>query len=72
MSNIQGEVLHQYKWRNDSIFQDIQGFETRGHLSLLIFNLVAEVLSTLMRKAADQGKITEVMSHLIHEGITHI
>jgi hypothetical protein len=37
-----------------------------------MFNLVAEVLATLMRKASIQGKINGVLSHLIPEGITHV
>jgi hypothetical protein len=37
-----------------------------------MFNLVAEVLAILMKKAANQGKINGVMSHLLPEGITHI
>jgi hypothetical protein len=38
----------------------------------MLFNLVAEVLATLFRKASEQGKIRGVMTHLIPEGITHI
>jgi hypothetical protein len=37
-----------------------------------LFNLVAEVLATLLRKASNLGMIKGVMSHLIPEGITHI
>jgi hypothetical protein len=37
-----------------------------------LFNLVAEVLATLPRKASNLGMIKGVMSHLIPEGITHI
>jgi hypothetical protein len=38
----------------------------------MLFNLVAETLATLMRKASNQGKLREVLTHLIPEGITHI
>jgi hypothetical protein len=37
-----------------------------------MFNLVAEVMATLMRKAVDQGKVRGVLTHLLPEGITHI
>jgi hypothetical protein len=38
-----------------------------------MFNLVAVVLATLMRRAVTQGKIKGVvMTHLIQEGITHV
>jgi hypothetical protein len=41
-------------------------------LSPIMFNLVAEALTTMMRKVADHGKIKGVMTHLIPEGITHV
>jgi hypothetical protein len=54
------------------LFQDISGAQTGDPLSPLVFNLVAEVLATRMRKATAQGKIKGIMSHLISEGISHI
>jgi hypothetical protein len=41
-------------------------------LSLLIFNLVAETLASLMMKASKQRKVRGVLNHLIPRGITHI
>jgi hypothetical protein len=53
-------------------FSTYQGLRQGDPLSPMIFNLVAEVLATLMKKAARQGKVTGVMTHLIPKGITHI
>jgi hypothetical protein len=53
-------------------FRTYQGHRQGDPSSPILFNLVAEVLSTLMRKASNQRKIRGVMTHLIPEGITHI
>jgi hypothetical protein len=53
-------------------FKTHQGLRRGDPLSPFLFNLVAEVLATLMRKASRQGKVKGVMTHLIPEGITHI
>jgi hypothetical protein len=53
-------------------FKTYQGLRQGDPLSPMLFNLVAEVLATLFRKASEQGKIRGVMTHLIPEGITHI
>jgi hypothetical protein len=41
-------------------------------LSPLLFNLVADVLASMMNKTSRKGKLKGVMAHLILEGITHI
>jgi hypothetical protein len=41
-------------------------------LSPLLFNLVADVLASMMNKTSRKGKLKGVMGHLILEGITHI
>lgn len=41
-------------------------------MSPMLFNLVADTLAKIMERAAAQGKIKGVLSHLIPEGITHI
>jgi hypothetical protein len=48
------------------------GLRQGDPLSPILFNIVAEVLATLMRRAAEQGKVRGVMSHLVPEGIAHI
>jgi hypothetical protein len=53
-------------------FITYQGLRQGDPLSPLLFNLVADVLGTLMRRATSQGKLKGVVSHLIPEGITHI
>jgi hypothetical protein len=62
--NVNGERTHN--------FRTYQGLRQGDPLSPILFNLVADVLSILMRKASNQGKIKGVMTHLIPEGITHI
>jgi hypothetical protein len=41
-----------------------------------MFNLVAKVLATLMRKASQHGKmlmiLSPIMSYLLTEGLTHV
>jgi hypothetical protein len=53
-------------------FNTYQELRQGDPLSPLLFNLVAKVLATLLRKASSQGKIKGVLSHLIPEGISHI
>jgi hypothetical protein len=62
--NINGEMIEYFKTYN--------GLRQGDPLSPIMFNLVVEALATMMRKAANQGKIRGVMTHLIPEGITHI
>jgi hypothetical protein len=64
--------VHQYQWEEDPLLQHIPRDEIGGPLSPILFNIVTEALATLMRRAADQGKVRGVMSHLVLEGITHI
>jgi hypothetical protein len=53
-------------------FRTYYGLRQGDPLSPILFNLVANVLGTLMRKAAKKNKIKGLMTHLIEEGITHI
>jgi hypothetical protein len=53
-------------------FNTYKGLRQGDPLSLILFNLVSEVLASLLRKAASRGLIKGVMSHLIPEGTTHI
>jgi hypothetical protein len=41
-------------------------------ISPVMFNVVAEVLATLMKKAASQGKVKGVLTHILPHEITHI
>jgi hypothetical protein len=62
--NINGEII-QY-------FRTYQGLRQGDPLSPILFNLVADVLASLMRKAVKKDKIKGLMTHLIEDGITHI
>jgi hypothetical protein len=53
-------------------FKTYQGLRQGDPLPPFMFNLVAEVLTTLMKRSSRQGKVRGVMTHLIPEGITHI
>jgi hypothetical protein len=53
-------------------FRTYQGLRQGDPLSPIMLNLVAEVLATLMRKVASQGKLKGVMEHIIPDGITHV
>jgi hypothetical protein len=52
-------------------FRTYQGLRQGGLLSLVLFNLVADTLSTLMSRAAERGYIRGVVSHLIPGRISH-
>jgi hypothetical protein len=67
-----GEVCININGERTQNFNTYQGLRQGDLLSHLLFNLVAEVLATLLRKASSQGKIKGVLSHLIPEGISHI
>jgi hypothetical protein len=73
MSTIQGgRVCININGERSKFFNTYQGLKQGDPPSPIMFNLVAELLATLMKKAANQGKIEGVMSHLLPEGITHI
>jgi hypothetical protein len=67
-----GQVCINVNGERTKHFKTYQELRQGDPLSHLLFNLVVEVLATLMRKASNQGSVKGVMSHLIPEGITHI
>jgi hypothetical protein len=67
-----GRVCVNINGERTPYFNTYHGLREGDPLSPLMLNLVAEVLATLMRRATAQGKIREVMSHLIPEGVTHV
>jgi hypothetical protein len=73
MSTIQGgRVCINVNGERPPYFATYQGLRQGDPLSPMTFNLVAETLATLMRRAVRLGKIKGVMTHLIAEGIPHI
>jgi hypothetical protein len=73
MATVQGgHVCINVNGERTQNFRTYQGLRQGDPLSPILFNLVTDVLSTLMRKASNQGNIKGVMTHLIPEGITHI
>jgi hypothetical protein len=67
-----GKVCVYVNGERSQYFRTFQGLRQGDPLSTILFNLVANVLGALMRKAAKKNKIKGLMSHLIEEGITHI
>jgi hypothetical protein len=66
MSIVQGgQVCINVNAEGTNYFKTYQGLRQGDPLSPLLFNLVDEVLATLMRKVSNQGKVKGVMSHLI-------
>jgi hypothetical protein len=73
MCTIQGgKVCVNVNGERSQHFRSFQGLRQGDSLSPILFNLVADVLGDLMRKAAKKNRIKGLMSHLIEEGITHI
>jgi hypothetical protein len=73
MSTIQGgRVCINVNCERSPYFATYQGLRQGDPLYPMMFNLVAETLATLMRRAVRQGKIKGALTHLIAEGITHI
>jgi hypothetical protein len=73
MSTIQGgRVCININGERSKFFNTYQGLRQGTPLSPIMFNLVVEVIATLMRKDTNHGMIKGVMTHLLPEGITHI
>jgi hypothetical protein len=67
-----GQVCININGERTPFFKIYQGLRQGDPLSPMLFNLVADTLAKIMERAAAQGKIKGVLSHLIPEGITHI
>jgi hypothetical protein len=58
---------------NDNIdwyFQTKKGLRQGGMLSPLLFNLVVDMLSTLINRAKDDGQVRGLVPHLVDDGIS--
>jgi hypothetical protein len=67
-----GQVCINVNGERTPYFKTYQGLRQGDPLSPILFNLVSDILATLMKKATEHGRIKGVMSHLIPEGISHI
>jgi hypothetical protein len=66
MSTIQGgKVCVNVNGERSQYFRTYQGLRQGDPLSPILFNLVVDVLRSLMRKAAKKNKIMGLMTHLI-------
>jgi hypothetical protein len=73
MSAIQGgRVCINVSGERTDYFRTFHGLRQRNPMSPILFNLVADVLASMINKASRQGKLKGMMGHLISEGITHI
>jgi hypothetical protein len=69
MSIVQGDmVCINVNGDRSTYFRTYQGLRQGDPLSPVLFNLVADTLSTLMSRAAERGYIRGVVSHLIPRG----
>jgi hypothetical protein len=58
---------------NDNIdwyFQTKKGLRQGGMLSPLLFNLVVDMLSTLINRVKDDGQVRGLVPHLVDDGIS--
>jgi hypothetical protein len=62
--NLNGELGH--------YFRSYKGLRHGDPLSLLLFNLVADGLSSILSKASERGFIEGVTPHLVEGGLTHL
>jgi hypothetical protein len=73
MNTIQGgKLCININGERTQYFRTYQGIRQGDPLSPILFNLIADVLASLMRKAIKKDKIKGLMTHLIEDGITHI
>jgi hypothetical protein len=51
------------------IFQTRKGLRQGDLLSLILFNIVTDMLAVLIKKAKDEGQISAIVPHLVEDGI---
>jgi hypothetical protein len=57
---------------NDEVghyFQIKRGLRQDDPMSPILFNIVADMLAILIKRAKDDGKINEIIPHLVDDGL---
>jgi hypothetical protein len=58
---------------NDEVgrfFQTKRGLRQGNPMSPILYNIVADMLSLLIKRAKDEGQITGILPHLIDDGLS--
>lgn len=67
-----GQVCININGARGPYFRTMRGLRQRDPLSPLLFNLVADALSSLLDKAVDKGLIVGVLYSVVEKGISHV
>jgi hypothetical protein len=57
---------------NDEVghyFQIKRGLHQDDPMSPILFNIIADMLAILIKRAKDDGKINEIIPHLVDDGL---
>jgi hypothetical protein len=57
---------------NDDVghfFQTRKGLRQGDPLSLILFNIVTDMLAVLIKRAKDEGQISDIVPHLVEDEI---
>jgi hypothetical protein len=58
---------------NDQVgknFQNKKGVRQRDSLSLILFNIVVDMLAILIKRVKEEGQIIRVIPHLVDDGLS--
>jgi hypothetical protein len=53
--------------RLERIFKTKKGVRQRGSLSLILFNIVVDMLAILIKRVKEEGQIIRVIPHLVDD-----
>jgi hypothetical protein len=56
--------------RLERIFKTKKGVRQRDSLSLILFNIVVDMLAILIKRVKEEGQIIRVIPHLVDDGLS--